>query len=138
MRATITPARLACVDIGITIGGGADGATESADIVLFRDDLDGVLLIIDLATAMTRTVRGNVLLALGYTIAAIPIAVAGSLSPLGAVASRALSVLLVVANSLRLKRFGDSHGDADQRRHVRKRMMRQHAESADTVGAVCR
>ena len=50
--------------------------------------------------------------AIGYNIAALPLAAAGLIDPLVAALAMGLSSLLVVANSLRLARFG-RHGLAE-------------------------
>ncbi len=56
-----------------------------------------------LARATVRTVRGNLLWAFGYNLAAVPLAMSGLLNPLIAGAAMAGSPLLVVTNSLRLR-----------------------------------
>jgi cation transport ATPase len=93
---------LAAADLGIAVGRGTDVAIEAADIVLVRDDLDGVAEVIELATATRRTIRGNLVWAFGYNVAAIPIAVAGFANPLVASVAMAGSSLFVVFNSMRL------------------------------------
>jgi cation-transporting P-type ATPase A/B/Cu+-exporting ATPase len=97
-------AALATADLGIAVGSGTDVAVESADLVLVRDDLTVLPTAVRLAGATIRTVRGNLVWAFGYNVAAIPLAVAGLLNPLIAGAAMALSSLLVVAHSLRLRR----------------------------------
>lgn len=96
---------LACADLGMAIGRGTDVAISAADVVLVRDSLDLVPQALDLAHATIRTIRVNMFWAFGYNLIAIPIAVAGLLNPLIASAAMAFSSLIVVSNSLRLRKF---------------------------------
>ncbi|MBW0103550.1 heavy metal translocating P-type ATPase [Pseudonocardia sp. KRD-291] len=99
-------AALAVADLGIAVGSGTDVALEAADVVLVRDDLRVLPTTVELARATMRTIRGNLWWAFGYNVAAVPVAAAGFLNPLLAGAAMAVSSLLVVTNSLRLRHAG--------------------------------
>jgi Cu+-exporting ATPase len=60
---------------------------------------------IALARAARKTIRRNLAWAFGYNVAAVPLAALGFLNPLIAAAAMTMSSVLVVANSLRLRRF---------------------------------
>jgi cation-transporting ATPase V len=93
-------------DLGIAMGAGTDVAIESSDLTLMRDHLDDVVTAIELSRATQRTIVQNLWWAFGYNVAAIPVAAAGLLDPALAGAAMAFSSVSVVANSLRLRRFG--------------------------------
>lgn len=97
---------LAAADLGIAVATGTDVAMRAADIIVVREDLLAVPDAIRLSRATFRTVRTNLAWAVGYNVAAIPIAAAGLLNPLIAAAAMSLSSVLVVHNSLRLQKVG--------------------------------
>ncbi len=95
---------LAQADLSLTAAGGTDVAAETSDIVLLRHDLTLVPAFIDLSRRVRRTVRQNLWWAFAYNAVAIPVAAAGLLTPVFAAVAMSLSSLLVVVNSLRLRR----------------------------------
>ncbi len=98
-------AALAQADLGMAIGAGTDAAIGAADLTLVGGDPAAAAEAIQLARATVAVIRGNLAWASGYNLIAIPLAALGYLNPLFAGIAMSASSLIVVANSLRLKRF---------------------------------
>jgi Cu+-exporting ATPase len=101
---------LAEAHVGIAMGTGSDVALESADVVLVKGDLRGIVRARRLGRATLRNVRQNLFLAFVYNALAVPVAagvlypVTGTLlSPMLAAAAMSLSSVSVIANALRLR-----------------------------------
>jgi Cu+-exporting ATPase len=98
-------AALATADLGLAMGTGTDVAIEASDLTLVRGDLTAVPQAIRLSRATLGTIKGNLFWAFAYNTAAIPLAMAGLVTPVLAALAMALSSVAVVTNSLRLFRF---------------------------------
>ena len=102
---------LARANVGIAMGSGTDVAMSSAHVTLVRGDLRGIARARRLSQATVRNMYENLVFALIYNAAGVPVA-AGVLypffgillSPLFAAAAMSLSSVSVVGNALRLRR----------------------------------
>jgi P-type Cu+ transporter len=89
----------------VAVGSGTDVAINAADVIVVRDDLTAVPTAISLARRTIATIRGNLVWAFLYNIAALPLAACGLLNPVIAAAAMAFSSAFVVWNSARLRHF---------------------------------
>jgi Cu2+-exporting ATPase len=95
---------LAGAQVSIAMGGGADLAHASADMVLLSGNLMDIVAGRRTARRTVRVIRQNLAWALGYNLLALPLAAAGYVAPWMAALGMSMSSIVVVLNALRLKR----------------------------------
>ena len=96
---------LASADAGMAPSAASDVAQQAADIV-YLGGVTAVPKAIETARRTMNVVRQNVGFAILYNACAVPLAIAGYVSPLAAAVAMSLSSAVVVANSARLARGG--------------------------------
>jgi Cu2+-exporting ATPase len=95
---------LALAHVGIAAGRATDLARAAADIVLRGEGIAQLPAAIRIARRAQAIARQNIFLSLGYNVVAVPLAIAGLVTPLVAAAVMASSSLAVTLNALRAGR----------------------------------
>ncbi len=90
---------LAQADIGIAIGAGSDGAVETGDVILVKNNPEDVVNLIRLSKATYSKMVQNLAWATGYNVIAIPLA-AGVLFTWGIILSPAVGAVLMSASTV--------------------------------------
>lgn len=80
----------------------ADIGRSAADFVFLHESLSALPIALEVASKSGQLIRQNFIIAIGYNLIAVPIAVLGYVTPLVAAIAMSLSSIIVVANSMRL------------------------------------
>jgi Cu+-exporting ATPase len=95
---------LASAQVGISLSGATDVAIKSAQVVLMQQgNMELMIQAFKISDVTMRTIKQNLFFSFFYNVIAIPIAAAGLLSPIIGALAMALSDVVVVGNSIRLK-----------------------------------
>lgn len=94
---------LAAAYVSMAPGSASDVGQQAADAVFTSDSLMSVALAVTAARKTGHIVRQNFAAAICYNMLAVPLALAGQVTPLIAALAMSLSSLIVVGNSLRLR-----------------------------------
>ncbi|WP_075937803.1 heavy metal translocating P-type ATPase [Halosegnis longus] len=100
---------LAVAYVGTALGSGTDVAIEAADVTLMRDDPVDVVKAVRISEATLAKIKQNLVWALGYNTAMIPLASLGLLQPVLAAGAMAISSVSVLSNSLLFRRYTPDH-----------------------------
>ena len=84
-------------------GSASDAGKNAADFIIMGDRLSPVVLAIKAARRTQAIVRQNFMLAIGYNVIAVPLAIFGYVTPMIAAIAMSGSSLIVIANAMRLK-----------------------------------
>ena len=104
-------------DIGIAMGGiGSDAAIEAADVVIMTDEIDKIAAAIRIAVKTRWIVWENIVMALGFKIAVMLLAVFAGASVWFAIFADVGVALLAVANALRALKAPAVQSDGERGR----------------------
>jgi Cu2+-exporting ATPase len=92
-------------DTGLTLGTATGIALESAGVAILNNDLRLIGTLFGHSRKCFSIIRQNLAWAFGYNMIAIPLAVSGLLHPIVSALLMASSSLVVVGNSLRLRKY---------------------------------
>ncbi|MBW4890755.1 cadmium-translocating P-type ATPase [Mucilaginibacter sp. HMF5004] len=91
-------------DVGVSMNDASQVAIQSAKVVLLNADLHSVVNFLQISRHTLITIKQNLFWAFAYNVVAIPIAAIGLLNPMVGAFAMAFSDVVVIGNSLRLKR----------------------------------
>ena len=100
---------LSSADIGISVNSGTDIAIDSSDVILTKNDLNGILNLISISKKTVRNIKQNLFWAFFYNVLMIPIAMGVfsgfgiTITPMIASIAMMFSSITVILNALRLK-----------------------------------
>ncbi len=91
-------------DISVSMGSGADIAVSVGDIVLLNESPKSLYEAFNISRRTLNNIKQNLAISLIYNLVTIPVAIAGYVIPVIAAGLMSLSSILVVLNSLRIKK----------------------------------
>ncbi|MGI9014664.1 MAG: heavy metal translocating P-type ATPase [Phycisphaerales bacterium] len=126
---------LASADVGVAMGlTGTDIATNSAGVALMNDDLRHIPFLLELAGRTRGVIAQNIAVSLVLAIVGLALAATGNITLWLAPFLYALGYVLVIANSLRLVRFGEGFVEAEEaRRQIEAQRIAKPARLASTM-----
>ncbi len=89
---------------GVTLGSATGIALECADVAILKNDLTLLSTLIDISRRSFSVIRQNLAWAFSYNVIALPLAMSGLLHPIMSSFFMAASSLIVVGNSMRLRK----------------------------------
>jgi Cu2+-exporting ATPase len=101
-------AALAAAEVSISPASAIDASRSAADLVVLGDRIDRAADALELARVARRRILENFALSFGYNLLAVPVALAGQVTPLLAAVLMSASSIFVVANATRLGPRSDS------------------------------
>jgi Cu+-exporting ATPase len=91
-------------DVGVSMIDASQIAIQSARVILLNTDLQSVIQFLQISKHTLITIKQNLFWAFAYNVVAIPVAALGFLNPMMGAFTMAFSDVVVIGNSLRLKR----------------------------------
>lgn len=108
---------LMAADVGVAMGlSGTDIATNSAGVALMNDDLRHVPFLLELARKTRTVIAQNIGFSLLMATVGLALAATGNITIWIAPFLYAAGYIVVIANSLRLVRFGEGFAEAEETR----------------------
>ena len=97
---------LSRADVGIAMGGlGADAALEAADIILMEDEPSGIINALRIAKATLRSVRQNMIFAIGMKVILIILAFFGYVTMQNTILADMAVMVINILNSFWMMKF---------------------------------
>ena len=110
---------LASADVGVAMGlSGSDIATNSAGVALMNEDLRHIPFLVELASKAKGIIAANIGISLLLATIGLALAATGQIDIWVTPFYQAAAYIFVIANSLRLVRFGEEYADAEEIRRA--------------------
>ncbi len=109
----------ASADVGVAMGlSGSDIATNSAGVALMNEDLRHIPFLLELAAKARGVIAVNIAASLLLALVGLGLAATGQIQIWVTPFYQAAAYVFVIANSLRLVRFGEEFADAEELRRI--------------------